>query len=96
MTHSACSRLCTSIAAELERRAEEIVAAYLKAGIQDGDWRALDALVSRVHGKPKETVETVEASRTEQAIAEEPLEQRRARLIELGRMGHVPQLRAVD
>jgi hypothetical protein len=48
------------MAAELERRAEEIVAAYLTAGIEQGDWRALDALVSRVHGKPKETVETIQ------------------------------------
>jgi hypothetical protein len=39
----------------LEERAEEIVESYLRAGDQ-GDWRALDALVNRVSGKPKETV----------------------------------------
>jgi hypothetical protein len=84
------------MAAELERRAEEIVAAYLTAGIEQGDWRALDALVSRVHGKPKETVETIQRSQTEEAWAGMTPEERRARLIELERDGHVPQLRAVD
>jgi hypothetical protein len=83
------------MAAEVERRSQEIVAAYLKAGIEDGDWRALDALISRVHGKPKETVETVQVSRTEQAIEAETPEQRRARLIELERMGYVPELHVV-
>jgi hypothetical protein len=42
-------------------RAEEIVDAYLRAGVEQGDWRALDALVNRVYGKPKETVVTEEA-----------------------------------
>jgi hypothetical protein len=41
------------------------VAAYL-AGIESGDpnraYRAADTWISRVHGRPKETVETVTAS----------------------------------
>src|SRR5437762_517080 len=41
-----------------EDRAEEIVDAYLRAGVDQGDWRALDALVNRVYGKPKETIAT--------------------------------------
>src|SRR5205823_959421 len=40
-------------ARKLEDRAEEIVDAYLRAGVDQGDWRALDALVNRVYGKPK-------------------------------------------
>jgi hypothetical protein len=43
-------------AKKLEERAEEIVDAYLRAGVDQGDWRALDALVNRVYEKPKETV----------------------------------------
>jgi hypothetical protein len=42
-------------AKKLEERAEEIVNAYLRAGVEGGDWRALDALVNRVYGRPKET-----------------------------------------
>lgn len=42
---------------ELERRAVEIVDAYMAAGVDRGDWRALDALVTRVHGRPVERVE---------------------------------------
>jgi hypothetical protein len=43
-------------AEKLEARAEEIVDAYLKAGVDQGDWRALDALVNRVYGKPTEHI----------------------------------------
>jgi hypothetical protein len=46
---------------KLEERAEEIVDAYLRAGVDQGDWRALDALVNRVYGKPKETIATEQA-----------------------------------
>jgi hypothetical protein len=44
-------------ARKLEERAEEIVDSYLRAG-QQGDWRALDALVNRVYGKPTEHLVT--------------------------------------
>jgi hypothetical protein len=47
-------------ARKLEERAEEIVDAYLRAGEQ-GDWRALDALVNRVYEKPKEIVVSEQA-----------------------------------
>lgn len=47
-----------SQAKKLEERAEEIVDAYLRAGVDQGDWRALDALVNRAYGKPKETIAT--------------------------------------
>jgi hypothetical protein len=49
------------LARELEEHADEVVAAYL-AGIRSGDpnraYRAADAWISRVHGRPKETIET--------------------------------------
>jgi hypothetical protein len=32
------------------------IRAHLSAGVEQGDWRALDALVNRVYGKPKETI----------------------------------------
>ena len=50
------------LARKLEEHADEVVAAYL-AGIRSGDpnraYRAADAWISRVHGRPKETVENV-------------------------------------
>jgi hypothetical protein len=43
---------------KLEEKAEQIVDSYLRAGEQ-GDWRALDALVNRVYGRPTERIEQV-------------------------------------
>jgi hypothetical protein len=52
------------LARKLEEHADEVVAAYL-AGIRSDDpnraYRAADAWISRVHGRPKETVENVTA-----------------------------------
>ena len=39
---------------------QEIVNAYLQGGVERGDWRALDALATRVLGKAKETVQVVD------------------------------------
>jgi hypothetical protein len=51
--------LLDRIANATEQRAQEIVDAYLQAGLGDkGDWRALEALITRVHGRPVERVET--------------------------------------
>jgi hypothetical protein len=47
-------------ARKLEEKAEQIVDSYLRAGEQ-GDWRALDALVNRVYGRPTERIEQVAA-----------------------------------
>jgi hypothetical protein len=48
------------LARKLEEHADEVVAAYL-AGIRSDDpnraYRAADAWISRVHGRPKETIE---------------------------------------
>jgi hypothetical protein len=50
------------LARKLEEHADEVVAAYL-AGIRSDDpnraYRAADAWISRVHGRPKETIENV-------------------------------------
>lgn len=48
--------LLERISRQTEEKASEIVAAYFAAGAK-GDWRALEALVTRVHGKPVERVE---------------------------------------
>jgi hypothetical protein len=49
------------LARKLEEHADEVVDAYL-AGIRSDDpnraYRAADAWISRVHGRPKETIET--------------------------------------
>ena len=46
-----------------EREAERIIAAMLKAGYE-GDWRAFESLISRVHGRPTEKVETRDVRRS--------------------------------
>lgn len=47
------------LAAEIERRADEIAEVFFKA-VNSGDWKAAEALLNRVYGRPKETVETIE------------------------------------
>lgn len=52
------------LARTLEERADEVVAGYLAGIRSDGPNRAYgaaDAWISRVHGRPKETVENVSA-----------------------------------
>jgi hypothetical protein len=65
----------------LEEHADEVVAAYL-AGIRSDDpnraYRAADAWISRVHGRPKETVENVTARDDPLDIASMSREQRDA------------------
>lgn len=45
------------VAAAVANHADEIVEAFLAAGLKGGDWRALEALVTRHLGKPVERVE---------------------------------------
>jgi hypothetical protein len=69
------------LARELDEHADEIVAAYL-AGIRSDDpnraYRAADAWISRVHGRPKETVENVTAADDPLDVASMSREQRNA------------------
>jgi sulfatase maturation enzyme AslB (radical SAM superfamily) len=77
-------------AKKLEERAEEIVDAYLRAGVDEGDWRALDALVNRVYGKPKETVVTEEAeSAAERALKQMSADELQTYLRGARRMGEM-------
>jgi hypothetical protein len=74
------------LAAGLERNAERIVDALLEAGLKGGDWRALEALINRVHGKPTERHEDVTIrSDTERQLDVMTREQRTAWLLELER-----------
>jgi hypothetical protein len=73
--------LLDRMAVKVEEKAEEIVNAYLKAGLREGEWRALDSLVNRVYGKPVERVENVDTSKPE--LTMEELEDLRSRLLEL-------------
>lgn len=50
--------LLDRIADRLEARADTIITQYEKAAA-DGDWRANEALITRVYGKPVERVETI-------------------------------------
>lgn len=48
--------LLDRLARQLERDAAEIAAEFRAAG-KSGDWRATEALITRVHGKPVERVQ---------------------------------------
>jgi hypothetical protein len=62
---------------------EEIVQAYLDAGLGDkGDWRALEALVTRVHGKPVERVEDVSGGVDVRALTPEQRHALMARVLD--------------
>ena len=67
------------LARKLDEHADEVVAAYL-AGIRSDDpnraYRAADAWISRVHGRPKETVENVTAPDESLDVASMSREQR--------------------
>ena len=80
------------VSLRLEEQAEAIVAAYLIAGLEHGDWRALEALVSRVHGRPLERIEKREVAEVESLSLDE-LRALRARLLreypELSRLRQV-------
>src|SRR5262249_54568799 len=78
------------MAEALEEKADAIVTAYLAAGLEQGDWRALEALVSRVHGRPVEKVETQSVAEVKELSLTE-LRQLRARLLQ-----QYPELRAVE
>jgi hypothetical protein len=78
------------ISAALSTRAEEIVAAYLEAGLDRGDWRALEALVTRQFGKPTERVEVSEGEVDVAQLSPEQRAQLRERLYE-----QFPHLREV-
>jgi hypothetical protein len=45
----------------VEEHGREIVEVYLEA-MRGGDWRAAEALMSRIYGKPTETVRQVETN----------------------------------
>lgn len=81
--------LLDRIAEGLEERAQEILGAYLDAGLEKGDWRALEALVTRVHGKPVEKTEDI----TRRDIGDMTQVERDALRAEL--LSSFPHLRAV-
>jgi hypothetical protein len=49
------------MAVAVEEHGREIVEVYLQA-MRRGDWRAAEALMSRIHCKPEETVRQVETN----------------------------------
>jgi hypothetical protein len=82
--------LIDRVAEGLEERAGEIVSAYLTAGLDKGDWRALEALVTRVYGKPVERVEDVTERRSVEELSDTERAELRATALE-----QVRKLRAV-
>jgi hypothetical protein len=49
------------MAVAAEEHGREIVEVYLQA-MRKGDWRAAEALMSRIYGKPEETVRQVDTN----------------------------------
>ena len=45
----------------VEERGQELAESFLRAA-RNGDWRAADALMNRIYGKPEETVRQVETN----------------------------------
>ncbi len=76
------------LAEKLEAHADEVVACFL-ANIREGDWRAADAFVTRVYGRPVEKVEAT-TERIE-GLSLDELRALRARLLD-----RYPELRAVE
>lgn len=68
------------IAERLETKADTIVQAYEKAGAE-GDWRAFEALITRVHGKPTERIETTEIGSDPRLLSVEQRAELRRRLV---------------
>ena len=62
------------LAARLAANADVVADAY-ESATRAGDYRAADAWVTRVHGKPKETIETITTGALD-ALTDEQLEAR--------------------
>lgn len=71
------------LAQKLEEHAEEVVDALLQA-IRDGDWRAGEAWLTRVYGKPAEPEKGADAGLDLTQLSASELEAMRKRLIEQG------------
>jgi hypothetical protein len=77
----------------VEENGRELAESFLKAA-RDGDWRAAEALMSRIYGKPTERVENATAEpETVKRLREMSREERTAWLLELERRR---ELRLVD
>jgi hypothetical protein len=62
---------------------QEIVAAYMDAGLgEKGDWRALEALITRVHGRPAKRVEQVDERIDVRALTPDQRQALMARVLE--------------
>jgi hypothetical protein len=82
--------LLDRMAEALEEQAEAIVAAYLTARLEQGDWRALEALVSRVHGRSVERVDKREVAEAD-SMSLDHLRRLRQQLLD-----QYPELRLVE
>lgn len=69
------------VAAAIEREADAIVQAFLDAGLKGGDWRALEALVTRHLGKPVERVEVETEGVDLRSLSDTELQALKRRLI---------------
>lgn len=88
-----------ALQAAWEQHAERIVARRLDIidnGSDADALRAIEAMESRIYGKPKETVEQVTTPRTVEALSAMTPEERRQLLIQLEAEGRMPVLRAVE
>jgi hypothetical protein len=59
----------------VEENGRELAESFLSAA-RRGDWRAAEALMSRIYGKPEETVHRVEANPAAQVLKSMSLEEK--------------------
>jgi hypothetical protein len=64
------------MAVAAEEHGREIVEVYLQA-MRGGDWRAAEALMSRIYGKPEETVRQVEVNPATAVLKSMSLDEKR-------------------
>jgi hypothetical protein len=83
------------MAVAVEEHGREILEVYLQA-MRGGDWRAAEALMSRIYGKPTETVVTHTPASPERAVlASMTLEEKLELLLSL-RAGEALSLPVVE
>jgi hypothetical protein len=83
------------MAVAVEEHGREIFELYLQA-IRKGDWRAAEALMSRIYGKPTENVVTHTPASPEKAVLASMTREEKRQLLHSLRRGESCDLPAVE
>jgi hypothetical protein len=83
------------MAVAVEENGREIVEVYLAAA-RRGDWRAAEALMSRIYGKPTETIVTHTPDRPERAVLASMTLEEKLELLHRLQAGEPVELSVID